>query len=86
MNKTLLTSAITGALLSALVITAHAEEAKDAKVKCYGVAKAHHNGCKGNNHGCAGEAKKDNDSNEWMTVDNADMCMKMGGKTEPAKK
>jgi len=55
-------------------------------VKCFGVAKAHHNGCKGNNHGCAGEAKTDNDPNEWMMVDNAEACTKMGGKMEAAKK
>jgi len=81
MNKVVLTSAIAGALLATVALVAQADAAKDAKVKCYGVAKAGHNGCKGNNHGCAGEAKKDNDPGEWMTVDSADACSKMGGKT-----
>jgi uncharacterized membrane protein len=86
MNKSVLTMAIAGAVLAAVAVSASGEAAKDAKVKCFGVAKAHHNGCKGNNHGCAGEAKTDNDPNEWMMVDNAEACTKMGGKMEAAKK
>lgn len=82
MKKLVLTSAIAGALLATVALNAQAADAKDMKVKCYGVAKAGHNGCKGNNHGCAGQSKKDNDPGEWMTVDSNDMCTKMGGKMQ----
>lgn len=53
--------------------------------KCYGVAKAGKNDCAGNSHSCAGQAKTDNDPNEWKHMPK-DECEKMGGTTEPPKK
>jgi uncharacterized membrane protein len=53
--------------------------------KCYGVAKAGKNDCAGNGHSCAGQAKKDNDPNEWKSLPKEE-CEKMGGKTEAPKK
>ena len=52
------------------------------KEKCYGVAKKGANDCASANgsHSCAGQAKMDNDPNEWKCVA-AGTCEKMGGKT-----
>ena len=56
-------------------------------VKCYGVAKKGQNDCgsKNGSHGCAGQAPKDNDPNEWVYFPDADTCKKVGG-TAVAKK
>ena len=52
------------------------------KEKCFGVAKKGANDCASANgsHSCAGQAKMDNDPNEWKFVA-AGTCEKMGGKT-----
>ncbi|GAB7127791.1 BufA1 family periplasmic bufferin-type metallophore [Amantichitinum ursilacus] len=75
MNKQLLAAsalaAILGSALSAPVLAADME-------KCYGVAKAGQNDCKGNDHACAGQASKDNDKAEFKAVP-AGTCAKMGG-------
>ena len=49
--------------------------------KCYGVAKAGQNDCASSNgsHGCAGQAKTDNDATEWKHVAKG-TCEKAGGK------
>lgn len=52
--------------------------------KCYGVAKAGQNDCAANGHGCAGQAKVDNDPAEWKNVP-AGTCEEMGGSKEPGK-
>jgi len=51
------------------------------KEKCFGVAKAGQNDCASSTgaHSCAGQAKKDNDPNEWKMVPKG-TCAKMGGK------
>ena len=51
-----------------------------SKDKCYGVAKAGKNDCAANGHSCAGQAKKDNDPNEWKHMSKDD-CAKAGGTT-----
>jgi uncharacterized membrane protein len=57
----------------------------DSKDKCYGVAKAGKNDCAANGHACAGQAKTDNDPNEWKHMSKED-CEKAGGKTEAPQK
>jgi uncharacterized membrane protein len=47
--------------------------------KCYGVAKAGQNDCGTATHGCAGQAKADNDAAEWKYVAKG-TCEKVGGK------
>jgi len=78
MNKTQL---MMGAALTSLVLagTAHAQEMSGAKEKCYGVAKAGQNDCasKTGSHSCAGQAKTDNDPNEWKYVAKG-TCATMG--------
>lgn len=82
-RKTALMAAAVGSLLALNTGSALAEDA--AKEKCYGVSKAGENGCAANGHGCAGEAKTDNDPAEWKNVEKG-QCAKLGGSTEPAKK
>lgn len=55
------------------------------KLKCYGVAKAGHNGCAANGHACQGQAKVDNDPAEWKYATKAE-CDAEGGSTTPGQK
>ncbi|MBM3117248.1 DUF2282 domain-containing protein [Jeongeupia naejangsanensis] len=64
-------AAVLGATMSAPTFAADKE-------KCFGVAKAGQNDCKGNSHSCAGQASKDMDPAEWKFVP-AGTCAKMGG-------
>ncbi|NJD32202.1 MAG: DUF2282 domain-containing protein [Gammaproteobacteria bacterium] len=82
--KKLAIATAVGSFLAAGSMSATAGDAP-SKDKCYGVAKAGKNDCAGNGHSCAGQAKKDNDPNEWVHMPKAD-CEKMGGKTEAPKK
>jgi uncharacterized membrane protein len=72
-------AAAIGSLLAVGVANAENPEGKDAKVKCYGVAKAGENDCATASHSCAGAAKKDNDPTEWKKMPQAE-CEKAGGK------
>lgn len=82
-NKTMIAVALAGLMTSTL---AAADQPAAKTEKCYGIAKAGQNDCasKGGNHSCAGQAKKDNDPNEWKKVP-AGSCEKMGGKLEAPK-
>jgi uncharacterized membrane protein len=82
--KKLAIAAAVGSFLMAGSLGAVAGDAP-SKDKCYGVAKAGKNDCAGNGHSCAGQAKSDNDPNEWKHMSKED-CEKMGGKTMPPKK
>ena len=88
-NKILSTAALAGVLSVAIagvsVSDAEAGAAKSGSEKCYGVAKAGQNHCGSADgaHSCAGQAKVDNDPNEWKFV-KAGTCEDMGGsKTAP---
>ncbi|MCY4744313.1 DUF2282 domain-containing protein [Pelomonas sp. UHG3] len=86
-QQALVSSALAAALSLGLVAQAEAQD-KAAKEKCYGVAKAGQNDCASANgsHSCAGQAKMDNDPNEWKYVAKG-TCEKSGGKlSSPAKK
>ena len=74
------------ALSAVCVVGLDAAQAGDSmkaaeKEKCFGVAKAGQNDCATANgtHSCAGQAKKDMDSNEWKYVAKG-TCEKAGGK------
>ncbi|MGB0734246.1 MAG: DUF2282 domain-containing protein [Pontibacterium sp.] len=88
-SKTVLSAALLS--LSAVAVTAQAAppEAPANWEKCAGVVKAGMNDCGALNgsHGCAGYAKKDNLSSEWVYVPEG-TCAKIGGevaKLVPAK-
>ena len=66
-------NAMLAAAIGGLVaFTGPAYSADDAKKpateKCYGVAKAAKNDCAAPSHSCQGMAKKDGDTQEWITV------------------
>ncbi len=83
---------IGGSMLAMLLMisTAYAVPAAPKNwEKCAGVSKAGKNDCGAldGSHTCAGEAKKDNDPNEWIYVPEG-TCEKIGGTvkgTKPAK-
>lgn len=78
--------------LSAVSLGAHAvPDQPEAWEKCAGIAKAGQNDCGAldGSHGCSGQAKLDNDDNEWVYVPKG-TCTKITGgvvkKVKPAKK
>lgn len=50
--------------------------------KCYGIAKAGQNDCKGNSHSCAGQSTKDMDKGEFKAVAKG-TCEQLGGSLKP---
>ena len=85
-HETIIRTALAGlfALGATGSLLAHAADAKD-KEQCFGIAKAGKNDCSTAKtpHSCAGEAKVDNDPNEFVYVKTG-TCIKMGGKLKPA--
>ena len=86
-DSTLLATAAIGIGLMAAPLSAAPKWAKkgDTIVKCKGIAKKGMNDCGANGHGCAGQAKKDNDPNEWVYMPDG-LCEKVGGKVLKKKK
>jgi uncharacterized membrane protein len=87
MNKrhALIATALATACVAGLNV-AHAADGAD-KEKCFGIAKSGQNDCASaaGTHSCAGQAKKDNDPNDWKFVAKGS-CAKMGGKMAAAGK
>lgn len=46
--------------------------------KCFGIVKKGMNDCGTASHSCSGEAKTDNDPNEWITVPSG-LCKRIAG-------
>jgi uncharacterized membrane protein len=61
-------------------VAQNASAAKAGFEKCAGVAKAGMNDCGTSVHACAGQAKVDNDAEEWVYVP-AGTCNKIAGGT-----
>jgi uncharacterized membrane protein len=88
MNTRLIASSALASVLALGLISgaqAAADEkmpAKEAKEKCFGIAKAGANDCSNlsGSHSCAGQSKADMDPGEWKFVAKG-TCAKMGGKT-----
>ena len=79
MNSNFSRQALIAVALAGLTTTginaAHAED----DVQCFGIAKAGQNDCANYGvHNCAGQAKVDNDKNEFKNVPKG-TCEKMGG-------
>lgn len=68
-NHNILSAAIGSLLVLGLASSAVAAETP-AMEKCFGIAKAGKNDCstKGSAHSCAGQATKDNDSNDFVAL------------------
>ena len=86
MNKRIIATSTLASALALAIGPAHAADAKAAQEKCYGIAKAVQNDCAAGAHSCAGQAKADNDANDWKYVAKG-TCEKLGGSpTAGAKK
>ena len=87
MNKRVIASSTLASVLALALVQAQAADTKPAQEKCFGVAKAGANDCAAadGSHSCAGQAKKDNDVQDWKYVAKG-TCEKMGGKTAEARK
>ena len=88
MNKRLIATSTLASALAIAIAPAHAADAKAPQEKCFGIAKAGQNDCASaaGTHSCAGQAKADNDGNDWKYVAKG-TCEKMGGSiTAGAKK
>jgi uncharacterized membrane protein len=69
--------AIATALAAALVLPV-AAQAQSNMEKCFGIAKAGKNDCQTANSSCAGTAKKDAQSDAWLSVPKG-VCEKIAG-------
>lgn len=88
MNKRLIASSTLASVLLLAAAQAQADDPAAAKEKCFGNVKAGQNDCATANgsHSCAGQAKADNDVNDWKYVPKG-TCEKLGGSTKaPGKK
>lgn len=88
MNKRLIAASTLASTLALAAANAQADDKAAAKEKCFGNVKAGQNDCASPNgsHSCAGQAKVDNDANDWKFVAKG-TCEKLGGSTKaPAKK
>ena len=65
-TKVLIASAIAG--LMVLAVNTQAFAAKEGFEKCSGIVKSGKNDCGTSKHGCAGQATKDGDKEEWLYV------------------
>lgn len=84
-QNTLVSAAMAGLFAVSLAAASGSALADDmAKEKCFGVAKAGQNDCGSNKskHSCAGQAKVDNDPNDFKLVPKGS-CEKMGGAMKP---
>jgi len=82
MNKRLIATSTLASALALAIGSAQAADAKPPQEKCFGIAKAGQNDCASaaGTHSCAGQAKADNDANDWRYVAKG-TCTKMGGST-----
>lgn len=86
-TKVLITSAIAGLLVLAASIAGNpAFAVKEGFEKCAGVVKAGKNDCGTSKHGCAGQATKDGDKEEWLYVPTGTCEKVVGAKLYQAKK
>ncbi|MDO8413490.1 MAG: DUF2282 domain-containing protein [Gallionellaceae bacterium] len=84
-NHNVLSAAIGSLLVIGLVSgNAAAADTKNME-KCFGIAKAGKNDCstKGSTHSCAGQASKDHDANDFVTLPKGTCDKIAGGSMEP---
>ena len=85
MNKRIIATSTLASALAFALGPVQAADAKAPQEKCFGIAKAGQNDCASaaNTHSCAGQAKADNDANDWRYVAKG-TCAKLGGSLTPA--
>lgn len=84
-TKKIMTAIMTTAL-SVGIATASTQAAAQSKCpveKCYGIAKKMKNECGTSKHACAGQAKTNNDPNDWIMVMKGNCNMIMNGSLTP---
>ena len=80
-EKTLLNAAVTGIVALGLAAgSGSALAGKPGMEKCAGIVKAGMNDCGTAKHDCAGQAKRDGDSMEWIYVPEGTCEKIVGGK------
>lgn len=84
-NKQLMAATIMAVGMAAVSGSLYAGSDKDGAAKpemekCAGIVKAGMNDCGANGHACAGQAKVDNDPNEWIKLPKG-TCDKIAGGT-----
>ena len=85
--KVLITSAIASLLVLAVTSAGNlAVAGKEGFEKCAGIVKAAKNDCGTSKHGCAGQASKDGDKEEWLYVPTGTCEKIVGAKLYQAKK
>jgi len=77
-QSTLIKTALTGAMAAGLLALTSTTAVAGSTEKCMGVAKAGKNDCGTSQHSCAGQAKVDNDPEEWVAVPKG-TCEKLAG-------
>ncbi len=78
-KKILINAAVASVIALGLgAVSQPATAAKEGFEKCMGVAKAGMNDCGTSQHACAGQAKVDNDAEEWIYVREG-TCNEIGG-------
>lgn len=86
-TNVLISSAMAGLLALAAGTAANSAFAgKEGFEKCAGVVKAGKNDCGTSTHGCAGQAAKDGDKEEWLYVPTGTCDKIVGAKLYQAKK
>jgi uncharacterized membrane protein len=85
MKRELIQAAIAAVLTVGVAtsVTSALAGTKNKMEKCYGIAKAGKNACGTATHSCAGQAKTDNDPNEWILVAKG-TCKEKGGQLKGA--
>jgi uncharacterized membrane protein len=86
-SQTMIRSAVMSLIALGTVQGAALAAEPAGKEKCYGVSKAGQNDCANSagTHSCSGQAKADNDPQDWKFVA-AGSCAKLGGKPTPSVK
>jgi len=87
MNKRLIATSTLASVLALAAAQAQAGDKPAAKEKCFGNVKAGQNDCApaSGSHSCAGQAKVDNDPQDWRFVAKG-TCEKLGGSTKAPEK
>ena len=86
-SKLVASTAVAGILALGLAATSgQALAGKPGMEKCQGIAKAGQNDCGTSKHACAGQAKVDGDTEEWVYVPEGTCSKIVGGKVKAAKK
>lgn len=85
MDKNQLASTTVAAILAVGVTVTNAAQAAVKMEKCYGVVKKGMNDCGTAKHACAGQAKMNNDPEEWLFLPDG-TCKKItGGSSQLSK-